>query len=89
MEAIKEYLKSKGFIEDPENVFVYLQKQVKQIIINNQPITQEFENKLIIKYLGDGSINDTEHLYGFSIYQNDTHVIDEWVSNIEQFKKII
>ena len=88
MEDIKQYLLSKGFIEIEENTYEYIQKQIQQMIINGQPIQQEHESKLTIKYIGEGYIDD-KIIHGYSIYQNGLHIIDEYIEDIEQFRKIL
>ena len=85
---IRQYLLSKGFKELEEDVFEYISKQVQQMVINGQPIQHEISNKLIIKYIGEGYIDD-KVIYGYSIYQNDEHIIDEYIDGLEQFRRIL
>lgn len=88
MEEIKQYLLDRGFVEVDETVFELVQTQVQQIMINNQVMNQEHKRVLRIVYIGEGSIDD-EVIWGFSLYQDDHHIIDEWVNGLEQFKKIL
>ena len=87
-EEIKQYLLSKGFKEHEEDIFEYISKQVQQIVINGQPMQHEVSNKLTIKYIGEGYIDD-KVIYGYAIYQNDIHIIDEYIDGLEQFRRIL
>ena len=87
-EEIRQYLLSKGFKELEEDVFEYISKQVQQMVINGQPMQHEVSNKLTIKYVGEGYIDD-KVIYGYAIYQNDVHIIDEYVDGLEQFRRIL
>lgn len=87
-EEIRQYLLSKGFKELEEDVFEYISKQVQQMVINGQPMQHEVSNKLTIKYIGEGYIDD-KVIYGYAIYQNDVHIIDEYVDGLEQFRRIL
>lgn len=88
MEEIKQYLLDKGFVEVDETVFELVQTQAQQIMINNQVMNQEHKRVLRVVYIGEGSIDD-EVIWGFSLYQDGQHLIDEWVNGIEQFKKML
>ena len=88
MEEIKQYLLDKGFVEVDETTFELVQTQVQQIMINNQVMNQEHKRVLRVVYIGEGSIDD-EVIWGFSLYQDDQHIIDEWVNGLEQFKKML
>lgn len=88
MEEIKQYLLDKGFVEVDETTLELVQTQVQQMIINNQVINQELKRVLRVEYIGEGSIDD-EVIWGFSLYQDGQHIIDEWVNGLEQFKKML
>lgn len=87
-EEIRQYLLSKGFKELEKDIFEYISKQVQQMIINGQPMQHEVSNKLTIKYIDEGYIDD-KVIYGYAIYQNDEHIIDEYVDGLEQFRRIL
>lgn len=88
MKEINEYLLAKGFIEESDGIFSLIQKQIQQMIINGQPMQNEIEHKLTVKYIGEGEC-DGEVIHGYTILQNDIPVIDEWVSTLDQFRKIL
>lgn len=88
MEEIKQYLLDKGFVEVDETTLELVQTQAQQMIINNQVINQELKRVLRVEYIGEGSIDD-EVIWGFSLYQDGQHIIDEWVNGLEQFKKML
>lgn len=87
IEEVKQYLLSKGFITIDDNTFELVQLQTQQMIINGQVMNQDLKSVLKFVYIGEGSI-DNDTIWGFSIYKDGNHIVDEWFGDIEQFKMI-
>lgn len=74
--TLDEYLTKRGFTKTEFGYSAEIQTNAK-VIINGQPIPSQ-----LIKYnliaLGDGSIDDTETIFGYRIEIDNTPVIDIW-----------
>jgi len=84
-------LKANGF-EQMDKVFVKALKTMNQIIVNNQPLTQEKAIMVRFEYLGEGAIICTpkdELLYGFAHYVGSERHDDLWVRNWNEMARFL
>lgn len=74
--TIDEYLTKKGFVKTDFGYTAEIQTNQK-VIINGQPMPSK-PIKYNLKALGNGSIDDTEAIFGYRIEIDETPVIDIW-----------
>lgn len=74
--TLDEYLTKRGFTKTEFGYTAEIQTNSK-VIINGQPMPSK-SIKYNLKELGNGSIDDTETIFGYRIEIDDTPVIDVW-----------
>lgn len=81
-------LQENGFDINEDIAVLAIQQKTGEVVINGQRQIQTRNVEIKFECLGEGSINE-ESIIGYSIYIDNNYMVDEWVSDVNQFIHIL
>lgn len=81
-------LQENGFDVNEDIAILTVQQKTGEVVINSRRQIQTRNVEIKFECLGEGSINE-ESIIGYSIYIDNNYMIEEWISDVDQFIQIL